>query len=154
MADQLLGIVTDTANAWAARSRVYGYGWKVTRFVIGSEGHDPSNPRLARTPDSNRDGCYCSQESITTAGGCLFSDFVDSVTWVNDFCPVWNCVLEAGESVGVVSSICLIAEVVYSPIPADPVVGTEFLYSITNMPYQVKINGERKEYNIYVPTKL
>lgn len=154
MADELLAVVTNTAHAWNARARVYGYGIKLTRFVVGSNGHDPTNPRLALTPDPSRSGCYCASEAITTIDGCLFSDLIDSVTWKTDYCPVYTCRLESGEAVGVVTSVCLIAEVVYSPIPSDPLVGTEFLYAITNLPYRVKVNGEVLSLDIAIPVKL
>lgn len=154
MADELIAVPSNVALAWNAKRNVYGYGYKVTRFVTGSNGHDPSNPRMPLTPDPNRLGCYCGTDAITTAEGCLFSDFIDEVKWENEYCPVYVCRLESGESVGVVSSICLIAEVVYSPIPGDPVVGTEFLFGTVNMPYRPKINGEVVVYEIFAPTKL
>lgn len=154
MANEYLAVLTTTAQAWQAKARVNGYGLKITRFVVGSNGHDPTNPRLPLTPDPTRSGCYCGNEAITTIDGCLFSDFIDAVTWKTDYCPVYTCRLESGEAVGIVSSVCLIAEVVYSPIPADPVVGTEFLYAILNLPYRPKIAGEVVVIDIAVPTKL
>lgn len=154
MADELIAVQSNTARTWNAKRNAYGYGYKVTRFVTGSNGHNPSNPRLPIAPDPERAGCYCGSDAITTADGCLFSDFIDEVVFTTPYCPVYVCVLESGESIGVVSSICLIAEITCSPIPDDPLIGTEFLYATVNMPYRPKIAGETIRYEIYVPTKL
>ncbi len=154
MADELLAVLTNNALAWNARARAVGYGIKITKFVVGSYGHDPTNPRLALTPDPTRTGCYCGNEAITTADGCLFSDFIDSLTWKNDYCPIYTCRLESGEAVGVVSSICLIAEILWSPNTGDENVGLEFLYAIVNTPYRPKIAGETMTFDIAIPTKL
>lgn len=154
MADELIAIVTNTAQAYRAKALAYGYGIQITRFVVGNSGHDPSNPRLPLTPDPSRTGCYCGADSITTTGGCVFTDVIDAITWVNEFCAVYTCRLESTEAIGVVSSICLVAEIVYSPIPSDPLVGTEFLYGIVNLPYRVKVAGEVLSLDIAIPTKL
>lgn len=154
MADIIPAVVVDGARAWNAKARTYGYGIKITKFVVGSNGHDPENPRIPLTPDPTRSGCYCSTESLTTFDGCLFSDFIDAVTWKNDYCPVYTCTLGSGEAVGIVSSLCLIAEVVSSLTPGDPLVGTEFLYGIANFPSREKVAGEIVSYDIALPTKL
>ncbi len=154
MADELLAVLSNNALAWNARARVNGYGIKITKFVVGSYGHDPTNPRLALTPDPTRDGCYCGTEALTTTAGCLFSDFIDGVTWKNDYCPIYSCRLETGEAVGIVSSICLIAEVLWSPVTGDPNVGLEYLYATVNLPYRPKLAGEALLFDIAVPTKL
>lgn len=154
MADELIATESNDAKAWAAKARAYGYGWKVTKFVTGSFGHDPENPRLPLKPDPSRSGCYCGADALTTVDGCLFSDFIDEVSFQTPYCPVYTCILGSGESIGVVSSLCLIAEIVYSPIPGDPVVGTEYLYATVNMPYRPKIAGETLQFDVFVPTKL
>jgi hypothetical protein len=64
-------------------------------------------------------------------------------TFANDFCPVFECFLDYGEAVTQFSSICLIAQIVYSPIPADPELGDTFLFAVANFPQRPKTDIEK-----------
>lgn len=145
-----LGIMTDEARTRLAEMIDTGKSFKVDRFVVGDQGHDSTDPTLAITPDPARTGCYCSAETITVTGGCIFEDLIDSISYASSTCPVFEVVLEKGEATGVVSSICLLATIVYSPDPLDAEIGTQFLFAIVNLPMKTKIPEEKYTYNISV----
>ena len=63
---------------------------------------------------------------------------LDSSVLISAFCPQFTCKLLNSEAVGELSNVGLIATMVYSPIPSDPVVGTQFLFAIGNFPLRVK----------------
>ena len=128
-------------------SLITGKSFVVDRFVVGDAGHDPLDPTLAITPDPSRDGCYCSVPAIDVAGGCIFADVVDEVI-ESATCPVFRCILGPGEATGVVTSICLIATIVYSPDPLDPEIGTQFCFAIANYPFRAKAPGDTFEFEI------
>ena len=147
---EALAIVTDLGKSRMAQLIAAGKSFKVDRFVVGDQGHDPLDPSIAITPDPGKAGCYCSPESITVAGGCSYEGLINAVNFNSTTCPVFNIVLEKGQATGVVTSICLVGTVMYSPIPNDPVVGTRFSFAVTNFPYKVKVAAERYEFNISV----
>lgn len=143
-----LAIVTNNGKARMAEMLATGKSFVVDKFVIGDAGHDPLDPTIAITPDPSRDGCYCTVPSITVAGGCVFEDTIDSVSLTSAFCPVFTCILNPGEATGIVSSVCLIGTVIYSPDPLDPDLGTEFAFAIANFPIRVKTPPDTYEFEI------
>ena len=147
---EALGIMTDEGRARLAEMIATGKSFKVDRYVVGDQGHDSTDPTLAITPDPSRTGCYCSSESITVSGGCVFEDLIDGVSYASSTCPIFEVVLEKGEATGVVSSICLLGTITYSPNPLDPEIGTQFLFAIVNFPLKTKIPEEKYTYNISV----
>jgi hypothetical protein len=84
------------------------------------------------------------------AEGCSYEGLIVGVSFNSTTCPVFKIVLSPGQATGVISSLCLLGTVVYSPIVNDPEVGTRFSFAVTNFPYKVKIPAERYEYNISV----
>jgi hypothetical protein len=150
MAFEALALVTDSGKARMAQLIATGKSFKVERFVIGDQGHDPLDPTIALTPDPSKAGCYCSPESLTVAEGCSYEGLIVGVSFNSTTCPVFKIVLSPGQATGVISSLCLLGTVVYSPIVNDPEVGTRFSFAVTNFPYKVKIPAERYEYNISV----
>lgn len=147
---EALALITNSGKARMAQLIASGKAFKVERFVVGDQGHDPLDPTIALTPDPAKEGCYCAPESLTVAGGCSYEGLITSVSFNSTTCPVFNIVLAKGQATGVVTSICLLGTVVYSPILNDPEVGTRFSFAVANFPYRIKIPGERYEYNIAI----
>lgn len=133
-----LAVVTNNGRARIIDMLRTGKSFVVDRFVVGDSGHDPSDPTLPITPDPSRDGCYCSVPAIDVAGGCIFGDVVDNVLLGTNGCPIFQCNLLPGEATGVVSSVCLIGTIVWSPDPLDPDLGTQFAFAIVNYPFRAK----------------
>ena len=152
---EALALVTNQGKARIAEMLATGKSFIVDTFVVGANGHDPSDPTLALTPDPTRTGCYCGPlgapvEAITTTGGCAFVDSIDAVSFASLSCPVFTAAVEAGEATGAVSSLCLLGTVVYSPTPGDPEIGTQFLFAIANFPLKFKTPTDRFEYEVFV----
>ena len=147
---EALAIVTNSGKARMAQLIAEGKAFKVDRFVIGDQGHDPTDNTIALTPDPARTGCYCSPEGNTVAGGCVYEGLIYSTSFNSSTCPVFKIILAKGQATGVVSSVCLLGTIVYSPTPNDPEIGTQFLYAIANFPIKVKIPNERFEYNVSI----
>lgn len=139
-------LAVQTLQTDPCRQRV-GYYWIIgkafiiDKFSVGSGGHDPLDPKKALTPKT----------SLTTCPQVVFGpETIDDSRMLTPFCPEFLCVLEKAEAVAELSNICLIATVTYSPIPADPEVGTQFLFSIGNFPLAVKVSAERKEFRVSI----
>jgi len=145
-----LCVVTNEGKARIAQLLATGKSFKVDAFVIGDKGHDPVNPMFAITPDPTRTGCYCTSEGIEISDGCIFVGVVPPPAFASATCPVFTVMLEKGEATGVVSSICLLGTIVYSPIPLDPEVGTSFLFAVANFPMRVKLPQERYVYDLTI----
>ena len=140
---EALALVTNQGSARLAEVLASGKSFRVDHFVLGSNGHTVADPSLAISPDPTRTGCYCGPlgadiESISTAGGCSFYGPVDEVTFASPTCPVFRCVADPGDATGAVSSLCLLGTIVYSPVPGDPEVGTQFLFAITFFPLKFR----------------
>ena len=127
-----------------------GKSFQVDRFVVGDQGHDPIDLTIALIPDPAKAGCYCSPESLTVASGCSYEGLITNISFNSTTCPIFNIVLAKGQATGVVTSICLVGTVVYSPIPNDPELGTRFSFAVANFPYNIKIPGARYEYNLSI----
>jgi len=152
---EALAIVTNQGKARIADMLATGKSFVVDTFVVGANGHDAVDPTLAITPDPARTGCYCgplgaSAESITVAGGCSLVDTIDAVSFASFSCPVFTASVEPGEATGAVSSLCLLGTVVYSPIPGDPEIGTQFLFAIANFPLRFKTPTDRFVYEVFI----
>jgi hypothetical protein len=147
---EALAVVTNSGKARMAELLASGKSFAVDRFVVGDQGHDTSDNTIALTPDPARSGCYCAPEGITVSEGCNYEGLITSIAFNSTTCPVFKVILAKNQATGVISSICLLGTIVYSPIPNDPEIGTQFLYAIANLPYKVKIPQERFEYNISI----
>lgn len=143
-----LALVSNTGKARMAQLLATGKSFKIDRFVVGDQGHDPIDPTIALTPDPGKAGCYCSPEAITEVDGCAYEGLINSVNFASETCPVFNIILPKQQATGVISSICLIGTIVYSPEVGDPEVGTHFLFATANFPLKVKTPNERFEYDI------
>ena len=112
---EALAVVTNSGKARMAELIASGKSFMVDRFVVGDQGHDETDNTIALTPDPARTGCYCAPESITVSGGCLFEGLISNTTFTSTTCPVFQVVLAKGQATGVISSVCLLGTVVYSP---------------------------------------
>lgn len=143
MAFTSIAVITNEAKRRIAEMWISGKSYQVKYFALTSGGHDPNDPTIALAIDP---------ASTTMPGSPPFfgPEPIDSITLVSDFCPVFECVVKTGEVVGIVSSVGLFAEIVYSPTPGDPEVGTTFLFAVHNRPQVVFTPSDSAVFNINV----
>jgi hypothetical protein len=145
----IIAALTETGRAKIADMTISGRGFQVQKFVIGRGGHDPGNPAVALTPDP---------QAVTlpdqTFGPKLvvFPTPQFSGILVTPFCPQFTALLDYTEANGFVSSVGLIARIVSSPILADPLIGTEFLFAYGNRPLIVKTDADQFQIDIQLQT--
>lgn len=132
MAQAIVASLTDSARAQFANMLAVGRAFTPTDFVTGEGGHD-ADPTVALTPDPT-----VTALPLQTFGPKLIA----SKTLISPFCVEYLCTLDYTEAVGPLSNLGLIATITYSPIPADPLVGTQFLFAIANFPLHVKVDSE------------
>ena len=128
MAYEAKALITNLAKQHTAQMWAYGTSYMVKYFEFSAGGHDPNDDTTALSPDAG---------ATVLNGTVLFGpEAIDSVEWDSVSCPIFVCTLEQGEYAGDLSSIGLIAEIVYvGPTdPATPVVGTQFLFAVYNRP--------------------
>ena len=142
MAYEIIAVVTNTAKSAMAEALATGKSFKIDNFALGSNGHDPTNPTTALTPDPSQTEC------VPGSSPMFGPEPIDSYAYTGSFCPEFTCRVEEGEAVGVISSLCLIATYVYSPTPGDPDVGTTFLYGIAHMPFWAKTDQDSREWKV------
>jgi hypothetical protein len=124
-------IPTDVGRQRMGQDMIDGYGWKITRFAVGSGGHDQLDPTRALTPDT----------SVQTLPDLVFGpEDIDDDQLYAVYCPQFLCVLEEAEAIAALSNIGI-----YATMQAGPEVGTEYLYAIGNFPLKVKTSDERIE---------
>jgi len=141
MAQAIIATITDLARSRFAEMLSVGRAFTITDFVVGSGGHDPSDAQVSLSPDP----------SDTTLPLQSFGPkAVTSKTLISPFCVEYICELELLEAVGPISNIGLIATFTFSPIVADPLLGTKFLFSIADTPLAIKTDSEVKTVAIQV----
>ncbi len=134
MAFETRALVSDEGRRRTAEMLTTGKSFQIIGFTLGNAGHDPLDPTTALAPDP----------AITECPAVVFGPkAVASFTYANDYCPVWECVVDFGEGVTLFSSICLLAQIVYSPVPSDPELNTTFLYAVAQFPQRPKLDTER-----------
>lgn len=141
MATAILASITDTARAKHAEMLAEGRAFTVTQFITGSGGHDPGDPATALTPDP-----ALSTLPEQSFGPKTLAD--KSLT--TPFCVRYVAELDNLEAVGLLSNIGLVAQITFSPIPLDPLVGTTFLFAVGNFPLIVKTDAETRTITIQV----
>jgi hypothetical protein len=141
MAQAIVATITDIARSKFADMLASGRAFTVTSFVTGEGGHDTGDPAVALTPDPTL---------LSLPLQSFGPKAVTIKTLITPYCVQYTCDLSNLEAVGALSNIGLIAEVTYSPILADPLVGTTFLFSIGNFPLQIKTDAETKQLLISV----
>jgi len=140
MGTEVTAVITDTAQARHAQQTITGKSFKVVGFVLGSEGHDPLDPLVALTPDP----------TLTEIPGQVFGEeSVDGSGYLTTTCPYWTCILEFSEAVGAsVSSLGLIAEIVFNGDDPIDEIGDHFLYAVANTPLNVKTSNDRYTFTV------
>jgi len=98
--------LTKKGREMEAQSLLYGYGFRIDFFVVGSGGHDPGNPTLALPLDT---------DVVDLPGQFFGPEPIDEKVLVTSTCPRWTCILQPGEAVGQISNFGLTATVVYVP---------------------------------------
>ncbi len=134
MAFETKALVTDEARRRKAEGDATGKSFLVVGFSLGNAGHDPQDPTTALAPDPAQ------VEAFSVVFG---PKATSGFTYANNFCPVWECLVDYGEGVTLFSSVNLIAQIVYSPIPGDPELNTTFLYAVANFPQRPKLDTEQ-----------
>jgi len=143
MAFTSIAVVTNEAKRRIAEMWISGKSYQVKYFAVSSGGHDPNDPTIALAIDP----------AATTMPGAppIFGpEPIDEITLSSDFCPVFKCNIEPGEVVGIVSSVALYAEIVYSPVAGDPEVGSTFLFAVHNRPQVVFTSSDSAVFDINV----
>jgi len=128
MAFDSKALILTQAKVRQADQWEYGTSFQVKYFVISAGGHDPTDPKTALAPDAS---------AVSIPGLTLFGPKpISSVTRESAICPTFNCTLDQGEYSGELSSIGLIAEVVYigPEHPTPPLIGDQFLFALNNRP--------------------
>jgi len=141
MAQAIIASITDLARTRFAEMLQMGRAFTVTDFVVGSGGHDPSDAQIALSPDPSDTVLPLQSFGPQT---------ITSKTLISPFCVEYICELQLLEAVGPISNIGLRATFTFSPIVADPLVGTKFLFSIANTPLAIKTDSESKTFAIQV----
>jgi len=136
MALEVLAVVTNVGKQRMARQLAFGTSFKIDVFSAGGDGHDPSNPSVALTPQPD-------QTSLTgPLGDERVKKFIDpsQVSFDSDTCPVFDIVVEKTDQPGDYSSYRLIGRIVYvdPDDPSPPAIGQEFLFAVANTPLKVK----------------
>lgn len=135
MSLSVVASLTDVGRQRLAQQLITGKSFIVNAFSVNSAGHDPSNPMNALTPDTSAVSC--------PGGAPLYGPVsINSSTLINSFCPQYECILPQTAAVGAISNICLFGQIVYSPTPNDPDLGTQFLFGIGNFPMKVKVSSD------------
>lgn len=145
MADFIVSL-TRRGRELEAQQLLYGYGFKISHFVLGAGGHDLGNPTITLP--------------LNTDANALPSQFfgpepIDRVELIGPTCPKFTCVVQPGEAVGGISNLGLMAQITYVPVgsPTDaPDVGDQFLYALTNFPLRFKVSSSRETYTVTIKT--
>ena len=138
--------ISDAGRAFEAQQTIWGYGFKINFYVLGSGGADPGNQNLALPLDL----------SVTALPGQFFGPQpIDKIQMLNLTCVQFVCLAQQGEAVGPISNLGLIATVVSVPqgSPVDaPVVGSNFLYGLVNFASRYKTASTRETFNVTIKT--
>ena len=141
MAQAIIAAITDSGREKFASMLSVGRAFTITDFVSGEGGHDQTDPSIALTPDP----------SVTTLPSASFGPkAITSKSLISPFCVEYICDLDYTDAVGPLSNFGLIATFTYSPIPADPLVGTTFLFAIANTPLSIKTDSESKSLRLQI----
>ena len=145
MADFVVSL-TKKGRELEAQQLLYGYGFRIDYFVLGAGGHDPGNPTVALPLNT---------DVLELQGQFFGPEPIDIKELVTATCPRFTCVVQAGEAVGGISDLGLIATVLSVPTgsPVDaPTVGSTFLYALTNFPLRYKVSASRETFSVSIKT--
>lgn len=110
---EFLALATDETKRRMAHMFATGKSFKATGFTVGNQGHDPSDPFNARTPNTS----MLVPPDQTVFPPLPFTSVDESSGPLN---PQFTCDLPAGQGTGIVSSVYLWGTVVYDPTRVLP----------------------------------
>jgi hypothetical protein len=143
MAYSSIALLTNEAKRRIADMWMTGKSYQVKYFALSSGGHNPVDPTVAVAIDPSA--------TVMPGDPPVFGpEPIDEITLVSDYCPVFSCRTKPGEVVGYVSSVALFAEIVYSSDPADPELGTTFLFAVHNRPAMIFTSIDSAEFDLNV----
>jgi hypothetical protein len=149
MAISVIAALTELGRHHIADMTISGRGFQITKFVVGSGGHDSGDPTVPLTPSPTvialPDQTFGPKLLVVPAAPY-------TGTLVTPFCPQFTALLDYTEANGSISNYGLIAQVVYSPIPGDPLLGTEFLFAHGNTPLKEKTDSDQFQITITLQT--
>ena len=141
MAQAIIATISDTARTKFAEMLQIGRAFTITDFVTGEGGHDPGDPAIALTPNPT---------ATTLSLQSFGPKAITSKTLISPFCVEYLAELANLDAVGPLSNLGLIATITFSPIGGDPLVGTTFLFAISNFPLTVKTDAETRSIQVQV----
>lgn len=134
MAFEIKALLTDEARRRTSEMWATGKAFQVVGFTLGNAGHDPLDPTTALAPEPG---------ATEVASPVFGPKAVSGFTFANDFCPVWECLVDYGEGVTLFSSVGLLAQIIASPVPSDPELNTTFLFALAHFPQRPKLDTEQ-----------
>lgn len=143
----VIAALTEEGRRRIADMTILGRAFQITKFAVGSGGHDPSDENVALTPDTSvtiLPGQSMSQKSLVIpAPG-------QTGTLVSAFCPQFTGMLDFNEANGEISNIGLYATINYPS--TDPEYGTTFLFAVGNRPKIVKTDADQLQIIVTLQT--
>jgi hypothetical protein len=143
MAFNIIATVTDQGRQRIAEQLKTGKAFAISKFTVSDGGHSVGDPTVALAPNPAAITCPLNTYSYGPIA-------INAATLVSAFCPQFTCVLTTGEANAPLSSLCLIATIVYSPVLDDPDIGEDFLFAIGNYPLKVKTGSDTFTYNCLI----
>jgi hypothetical protein len=143
LAISVISAITDTGRFQMAEAIRIGRSFVVNKFSVSDAGHSLVDPNTALAPDP----------TVTTIPVRTFSYTdrpINASVLVSAFCPQFTCVVAPGEGNGPISTLALIATVLFSPVLDDPDVGKSFLFALGNFPLRVKVPQDSWTFNALV----
>lgn len=143
MALEGLAILTNEAKRRMVDMWEFGKSYQVKFFEVSAGGHDPTDPETAMAVDP-------AATEIPGGLALVGPEPIDGITRKSDDCPTFQCIIEPGELTGSISSVGLIAEIVFNG--TDPVaeIGTTFLFAVYNRPLLIVTGTDQVEFRISV----
>lgn len=121
MAFEAKALITNLAKQRIAEMWAWGTAYQVKYFEVSAGGHDPLDPTTALAADP---------AATSIPGTVLFGpEPIDAIEWETATCPVFVCTIQQGEYTGELSSVGLIAEVVYVGFSSTASASRTFTYA-------------------------
>ena len=143
----IIAALTEEGRRRIADMTISGRGFQVTKFVVGSGGHDPGDDNVPLTPNPE----VLTLPSQTFGPKAVVSPSPgETGTLISPFCPEFVCLLDFNEANGDISNVGLIGTINF-PI-GDPLVGTDFLFAVGNRPKISKSDADQLEITVTLQT--
>jgi hypothetical protein len=143
----VIAALTEEGRRRIADMTISGRGFQITKFVVGSGGHDPGDPNVPLTPSTS----VLILPSQTFGPKALVSPSPGLTgTLLSPFCPQYVGLLDFNEANGEISNVGLIGTINYPPL--DPLVGTDFLFAVGNRPLVVKSDADQLQISMTLQT--